>query len=530
MKPAKIFNHRRLVSQIVVIVLACILFGGLFVRPLNNASAQSDSDIQTVTEILLEAGYQMGYSTQDEIVEPIKQDQCLGGQDRTTVIVWFVGTPTAFFGDVLSDGNMASQCLSSVLTQSNEHPQAITFHGLQALKIVRGPFQNSVTEYEYVYAWVMQNINFTCVDSDGDPPVCAEILYNVASQKLASGIPSNPQSNNNPEPGSVTISIDNEGIINQIVQQVENPVIPLAGTAIGGLIAWLVSLSRSAPIPGNTPPPSVQDGLRHPPPSVQDGLRKPALPPEKVGSVPPPLAPPPLQPATALDVLKAAYKNKTLSQLSDEKYSELVMKLSEQDTDAWQEMLKPQKAAKEGGGEFTFEGGGSKPFDENKWDKEIGVNYTVGSEEGLIHGNTVGNEYGEITADVGVYNGSIGAGYQKGKGLKVSASGEVIALQEKATAVYGDENFAGTLDGNITVGKASVGVGYEDSTLGMNVGVSLAEANLAGGVNISGVNVGVSGGVKLGLEFGFKIGKQVEVAFGPFKIGLSFGKAKTIGG
>jgi hypothetical protein len=75
-----------------------------------------------------------------------------------------------------------------------------------------------------------------------------------------------------------------------------------------------------------------------------------------------------------------------------------------------------------------------------------------------------------------------------------------------------------------------VGVGYEDGTFGANMGVSLAEANISGGLNVSGVNVGVTGGVKLGLEFGFKIGKQVEIAFGPFKIGLSLGKAKTIGG
>ncbi len=289
------------------------LIRGVFLRPQNNASAQSDAEVQEVQEILLEAGRQMGYSDSDEetIISVSQEQDC--GVEYTAIWVRFLASHrTDFSAQIFLDGSQANQCLNSWLDVS-DHPlpgisSEISFHGLPAIKIIYGPFEDSRSKYVYYYYFEIQNIVFECSDEDGDPPACAEILYNVASQKLGSGVPSNPQTNNNPAPGSETISTDNELIIDQIVQNVKDPAIPLTGTAIGGLIAWLVSLSRSAPIPGNIPPPSVQDGLRHPPPSIQDGLRKPALPPEKAGAVPPPLAPPPLQPATALDVLKAAYK------------------------------------------------------------------------------------------------------------------------------------------------------------------------------------------------------------------------------
>jgi hypothetical protein len=63
--------------------------------------------------------------------------------------------------------------------------------------------------------------------------------------------------------------------------------------------------------------------------------------------------------------------------------------------------------------------------------------------------------------------------------------------------------------------------------VGGSIGVSLISGETGIGVNVANMNVGVRGGLSFGLEFGVKVGAETEVKFGPFKLGLSFGAAKT---
>jgi len=137
-------------------------------------------------------------------------------------------------------------------------------------------------------------------------------------------------------------------------------------------------------------------------------------------------------------------------------------------------------------------------------------------------------------ADVGDYQADVKAGkYEAGAkfglgedGFTAGAYGEIGLGEATAAGVLGGSGLGIAAAGTVAGPKAEGFIGIKDNTLGISVGGSLVSAEAEAGLNIAGANVGVKGGVSVGIEFGFKIGQDTEVKFGPFKIGISFGKAK----
>ena len=138
-----------------------------------------------------------------------------------------------------------------------------------------------------------------------------------------------------------------------------------------------------------------------------------------------------------------------------------------------------------------------------------------------------GVDVGDYKADAKAGTYEAGAKVEFGEdGLTAGAYGEVGAGEATAEGVIGGSALG--VAGVVAAAgpKAEGFIGIKDNTLGVSIGGSLVSAEAEAGLNIAGANVGVKGGVSLGLEFGFKIGQETEVKFGPFKVGLSFGKAK----
>ncbi len=119
-------------------------------------------------------------------------------------------------------------------------------------------------------------------------------------------------------------------------------------------------------------------------------------------------------------------------------------------------------------------------------------------------------------------------GYDKQTG-KYSAGGfaEASTYQLTGETVVGNEYAGVTGDAQVDGPKGEAFLGYKDGSVGGSIGVSLVSGETGIGVNVANVNVGVRGGLSFGLEFGFKVGAESEIKFGPFKLGLSFGAAKT---
>jgi len=138
-----------------------------------------------------------------------------------------------------------------------------------------------------------------------------------------------------------------------------------------------------------------------------------------------------------------------------------------------------------------------------------------------------GVDVGDYKADAKAGTYEAGAKVEFGEdGLTAGAYGEVGAGEATAEGVIGGSAL-GVAGAVAAAGPKAEGfIGIKDNTLGASIGGSLVSAEAEAGLNIAGANVGVKGGVSLGLEFGFKIGQETEVKFGPFKVGLSFGKAK----
>jgi len=170
-----------------------------------------------------------------------------------------------------------------------------------------------------------------------------------------------------------------------------------------------------------------------------------------------------------------------------------------------------------------------------KWEEEKKLGVKVGIVEGAVYdaedatGDVkVGNiDFGDYKADAKAGAYEAGAQAELGEdGLTFGAYAEATAGEATAEGVIGGSALG--LAGAVTAAGPTAGgfVGIRDNTLGASIGGSIISAEAEAGLNIAGANVGVKGGLSLGLEFGFKIGKETEIEFGPFEVGLSFGKAK----
>lgn len=111
------------------------------------------------------------------------------------------------------------------------------------------------------------------------------------------------------------------------------------------------------------------------------------------------------------------------------------------------------------------------------------------------------------------------------KGFSAGLYGEFDAFKAEATGVVGSSIFGFTVTGGASAGSADGFVGLKDNDFGASVGGSLVAGEVGLGFNIAGFNIRLVGGVGAGAELGFQIGDDTRVKLGPFKLGLSFGKA-----
>ena len=172
---------------------------------------------------------------------------------------------------------------------------------------------------------------------------------------------------------------------------------------------------------------------------------------------------------------------------------------------------------------------------DKKWETEKEIEVNVKGIDGALYDaedatgdvKLGGADIGDYKADVkgGTYEAGAKVGFGE-DGFTAGAYGEVGVGEATAEGVIGSTAFGVAAAGAVAGPKAGGFIGIKDNTLGASIGGSLVSAEAEAGLNIAGANVGVKGGVSLGLEFGFKIGQETEVKFGPFKVGLSFGKAK----
>lgn len=141
-----------------------------------------------------------------------------------------------------------------------------------------------------------------------------------------------------------------------------------------------------------------------------------------------------------------------------------------------------------------------------------------------------GEDYGDYTYDAKVGTAEAGIGIEVNEDGDLSAGGyfRASAGEVSADAVIGDEDFGGSVGGKVEGPSVEGFIGLKDGSVGGEIGGTLISAEGSAGVNIAGANVGVSGGVMLGANVGFKIGKKTEIKLGIFKIGLILGKSKVI--
>lgn len=105
----------------------------------------------------------------------------------------------------------------------------------------------------------------------------------------------------------------------------------------------------------------------------------------------------------------------------------------------------------------------------------------------------------------------------------VYAEGSVFEAHDEG--VIGSSLFGFTLTGAVAAGSGEAFAGIKDNQLGASIGGSVVSGEVGVGLNLFGYNISLSGGAGLGLQAGFKIGPKTEAKLGPFKIGISIGKA-----
>ena len=124
--------------------------------------------------------------------------------------------------------------------------------------------------------------------------------------------------------------------------------------------------------------------------------------------------------------------------------------------------------------------------------------------------------------------GMAGIGLKKidGKWL-LGAAAEVYAARVKVEGtMVGDQDLGWTGGAEVKALQGKAFAGYQDGSVGAELGVNLVSAKLETGANVAGVNVGVNAEIGLKLELGLSVGKNTKVKLGPFSFGISFGGAK----
>jgi hypothetical protein len=151
---------------------------------------------------------------------------------------------------------------------------------------------------------------------------------------------------------------------------------------------------------------------------------------------------------------------------------------------------------------------------------ELGVDLFSGS---VREGKFLG-DHGEW--DVVGGEGGIGIKQIDGK-WTVGGAAEVYAGKVQVEgALAGDERLGWTGGVEAKVLSAKGFVGYQDGSVGAEIGGNLVSAKGETGVNIAGANVGVSGEIGLKMELGLRVGKNTSVKLGPISFGINFGRAK----
>jgi len=137
-------------------------------------------------------------------------------------------------------------------------------------------------------------------------------------------------------------------------------------------------------------------------------------------------------------------------------------------------------------------------------------------------------DIGGTVGEYGVSQGEAGAQFGVGEdGFIAGAYGEYDAVAVSGGAVLGGSLLGLTISAGGSAGSAEGFVGYKEGTLGASVGASAVAGEVGMGLNVAGANIGVKAGASVGFELGIKLGAETEIKAGPFKIGLSFGKAIT---
>lgn len=151
---------------------------------------------------------------------------------------------------------------------------------------------------------------------------------------------------------------------------------------------------------------------------------------------------------------------------------------------------------------------------------ELGVDLLSGS---VREGKFLG-DHGEWN----VLGGEAGVGIKQIDGKwTVGGAGEVYAGKVQVEgALVGDEKLGWTGGVEAKVLSAKGFIGYQDGSVGAEIGGNLVSAKGETGLNIAGANVGVSGEIGLKMELGLRVGKNTSVKLGPISFGINFGSAK----
>lgn len=168
-------------------------------------------------------------------------------------------------------------------------------------------------------------------------------------------------------------------------------------------------------------------------------------------------------------------------------------------------------------------------------DVELGLGAKISLTEGaykegqsssnwVIGNHDVGGVIGEYGIGVGEAGMQFGVGAD---GFVAGVYGEYDVVKASGSAVLGSSLLGLTLSAGGSAGSAQGFIGYKEGTVGASVGVSAVSGEVGLGLNVAGSNVGIKAGASVGFELGIKLGANTEIKAGPFKIGLSFGKAIT---
>ena len=145
--------------------------------------------------------------------------------------------------------------------------------------------------------------------------------------------------------------------------------------------------------------------------------------------------------------------------------------------------------------------------------------------------NNANNPYmlgGVIPVTASLFGGAAGFGTgldDKGNPY-IGVYGDAHALELNTQGdLIGNKNLGLGAEGTIDVGGVNALLGYKDGEYGIGGEAYIVKAEGAVGLNLSGYDVGLTGGIGLGWGFGFEVGKDTKLELGPFEIGLNISQA-----